>query len=54
VGSRAGLDDVEKIKFLTPPGLELDHSVVQPFASQDYETEKAARAQQRAVESLTN
>jgi hypothetical protein len=23
VGSRAGLDDMEKIKFLVPPGLEL-------------------------------
>jgi hypothetical protein len=33
VGPRAGLDDVEKRKFLTLPGLELDPSVVQPVAS---------------------
>jgi hypothetical protein len=31
VGPRACLNDVEKRKFLTPPGLEL--SVVQPVAS---------------------
>jgi hypothetical protein len=30
---RAGLDDMEKRKFLTPPGLELRPSVVQPVAS---------------------
>jgi hypothetical protein len=30
---RAGLDNVEKRKFLTLPVLELDHSVVQPVAS---------------------
>jgi hypothetical protein len=29
----AGLDDVEKKKFLILPGLELDLSVVQPVAS---------------------
>jgi hypothetical protein len=33
VGPRDGLDDVEKRKFLTLPGLELDPSVVQPVAS---------------------
>jgi hypothetical protein len=33
VEPRAGLDDVEKRKFLTLPGLELDPSVVQPVAS---------------------
>jgi hypothetical protein len=33
VDPRAGLDDVERIKFLTLPGLELDPSVVQPVAS---------------------
>jgi hypothetical protein len=33
VGPRAGLDDVEKRKFLTLPGLELRPSVVQPVAS---------------------
>jgi hypothetical protein len=33
VGPRAGLDDVEKRKFLTLPGLELDPSVFQPVAS---------------------
>jgi hypothetical protein len=33
VNPRAGLDDVEKRKFLTLPGLELDPSVVQPVAS---------------------
>jgi hypothetical protein len=33
VGFRAGLDDVEKRKFLTLPGLELRPSVVQPVAS---------------------
>jgi hypothetical protein len=33
VDHRAGLDDVEKRKFLTLPGLELDTSVVQPVAS---------------------
>jgi hypothetical protein len=33
VGPRAGLDDVEKKKFLTLPGLELDPSVFQPVAS---------------------
>jgi hypothetical protein len=30
VGSRAGLDDVEKRKFLSLPGLDSDPSVVQP------------------------
>jgi hypothetical protein len=30
VDPRAGLDDVEKRKFLTLPGLKLDPSVVQP------------------------
>jgi hypothetical protein len=33
VGSRAGLDDEERRKFLTLPGLELDPSVVRPLAS---------------------
>jgi hypothetical protein len=33
VGPRAGLGNVEKRKFLTLPGLELDSSVVQPVAS---------------------
>jgi hypothetical protein len=33
VGPRAGLNDVEKRKFLTLPGLELDPSVFQPVAS---------------------
>jgi hypothetical protein len=33
VGPRAGLDDVEKRKFLILPGLELDPSVIQPVAS---------------------
>jgi hypothetical protein len=32
-GSRAGLDDVEKRKFFTLPGLELDPSAVQPVVS---------------------
>jgi hypothetical protein len=37
---RAGLDDMEKLKFLTLPGLELDPSVIQPVGSQytDYAT----------------
>jgi hypothetical protein len=33
VGPRAGLDDVEKRKFLTLSGLELRPSAVQPVAS---------------------
>jgi hypothetical protein len=33
VGPRAGLDDVEKRKFLTIPGLELWPPVIQPIAS---------------------
>jgi hypothetical protein len=33
VGPRAGLGNVEKRKFLTLPGLELDPSVIQPVAS---------------------
>jgi hypothetical protein len=33
VDLRAGVDDVEKRKFLTLPGLELRHSVLQPVAS---------------------
>jgi hypothetical protein len=33
VDRRAGLDDMEKRKFLTLPGLELDTSLVQPVAS---------------------
>jgi hypothetical protein len=33
VDPRAGLDNVEKRKFLTPPGLNFDLSVVQPVAS---------------------
>jgi hypothetical protein len=33
VGPRARLDDVEKRKFLTLPGLEVDPSVVQPVDS---------------------
>jgi hypothetical protein len=33
VDLRAGLDDLEKRKFLTLPGLELRPSVVQPVAS---------------------
>jgi hypothetical protein len=40
VGSRSGLDDLEKRKFLTLSGLKLDTSVVQPVASRytDYAT----------------
>jgi hypothetical protein len=33
VDPRAGLDDVEKRKFLTLPGLKLDPLVVQPIGS---------------------
>jgi hypothetical protein len=33
VDLRAGLDDLEKRKFLTAPGLNSDPSVVQPVAS---------------------
>jgi hypothetical protein len=33
VDLRAGLDDLEKRKFLTLPGIESDPSVVQPVAS---------------------
>jgi hypothetical protein len=33
VGPRSGLDDVEKRKFLTLPGLNSDPLVVQPVAS---------------------
>jgi LEA14-like dessication related protein len=33
MGPRVGLDDVEKKKLLTLPGLELRPSVVQPVAS---------------------
>jgi hypothetical protein len=33
VNLRAGLDDMEKIKFLKLPGLELRHSVVQSVTS---------------------
>jgi hypothetical protein len=33
VDLKAGLDDLEKRKFLTLPGLELRPSVVQPVAS---------------------
>jgi hypothetical protein len=33
VGPRAGLDNVEKGKFLTPPGLELRSLLVQPIAN---------------------
>jgi hypothetical protein len=33
VDPRAGLDDVEKKKFLTLLGLELDLSVIQPIPS---------------------
>jgi hypothetical protein len=33
VDPRAGLDDMEKTKFLSSPGLELRHSVAQPAAS---------------------
>jgi hypothetical protein len=33
MGLRAGVDDMEKRKFLTLPGLELRHSVVQPIGS---------------------
>jgi hypothetical protein len=33
VNPRAGLDDMEKSKFLTLSGLELDLSIVQPVAS---------------------
>jgi hypothetical protein len=32
VGPRAGLDDVEKRKFLTLLGLKLNPSVIQPIA----------------------
>jgi hypothetical protein len=40
VNPRSGLDDLEKRKFLTLPGLELDLSAVQPVASRytDYAT----------------
>jgi hypothetical protein len=40
VDPRAGLDDVEKRKFVTLPGLELHLSVIQPIASRytDYTT----------------
>jgi hypothetical protein len=33
MGPRAGLDDMEKFKFLSLPGLEIEHSAVQPVAS---------------------
>jgi hypothetical protein len=33
VGPRTGLDDIEKRKFLTLPGLELRPIVIQPAAS---------------------
>jgi hypothetical protein len=33
VDPRASLDDMEKRKFFTLPGLELDPSVVKPVAS---------------------
>jgi hypothetical protein len=33
VDPRAGLDDMERRKYLPPPGLELRHVVVQPVAS---------------------
>jgi hypothetical protein len=33
MGHRAGLDDMEKGKFLTLLGLELDPSVIQPIVS---------------------
>jgi hypothetical protein len=33
VGPKDGLDDVEKRKFLNPPGLELRLLVVQPIGS---------------------
>jgi hypothetical protein len=33
VDSRAGLEDVEKRKFVTLPGLELEPSLVQPVAN---------------------
>jgi hypothetical protein len=33
VDPRAGLDDMEKWKLLTPPGLELNLSVGRPVAS---------------------
>jgi hypothetical protein len=40
VSSRAGLDDLEKRKFLIQPGLELRTLIVQPVASRctDYAT----------------
>jgi hypothetical protein len=40
VDPRGGLDDMEKRKFLTLPGLNSDPSVVQPVASRytDYAT----------------
>jgi hypothetical protein len=43
VDPRAGLDDVEKRKFLTLPGLELRTSVFQPVASRytDYALEES-------------
>jgi hypothetical protein len=43
VDPRSGLDDLEKIKFLTLPGLELRTLAVQPVASgyTDYATAAA-------------
>jgi hypothetical protein len=34
VDPRPGLEDMEKLKFFTLPGLELDPSVIQPVVSQ--------------------
>jgi hypothetical protein len=33
MGPRTGLEDVERRKILLLPGLELDHSAIQPVAS---------------------
>jgi hypothetical protein len=40
LNSRTGLDDLEETKFLTLPGPNSDHSVIQPGASRytDYAT----------------
>jgi hypothetical protein len=49
VGPRAGLDDVEKRKFLTLLGLELRPSVVHPVCSRytDYAEDKSGGSPQQ-------
>jgi Rad3-related DNA helicase len=54
VDPRAGLDEVEKRKFLTLPGLELNTSVDQPVASRSTDYAVPARRSEKYLQNISD